>query len=363
MKLFNLYIVIVALLISSCSSKNEPQLPKIFFLEDSVSMLGDPDSTVLAKFLNLESDQTYLFNNMVSMTLILEPPAVYHCFIFEQVGADKQIYYLKMDDAIKYNWIPPYDSLNYDLGLDFMKTEMAGCTVINNYDGRVVHIKPDTAMKWSSKYEQLPSLRKNSAEYYNIVSRCDDIKELSHYYNNSLFFHNNSFVSAEDKTELLTQLIGITQIQYVEFFFDFNNFYRDYYPIIKGYFSDYQLYTIYKNEDFLQFKLKTLNNAVENLNWLQTAYEHEHRRNDMFRSKSRYLLNINYDNLNNILSNLGEIENLYNKSSMTFFSRRPHEDFRLFFFNIKYDENNKITIEKNYYNKEYITTTRIRGYY
>ena len=83
----------------------------------------------------------------------------------------------------------------------------------------------------------------------------------------------------------------------------------------------------------------------------------------MFRSKSRYLLNINYDNLNNILSNLGEIENLYNKSSMTFFSRRPHEDFRLFFFNIKYDENNKITIEKNYYNKEYITTTRIRGYY
>ena len=133
---------------------------------------------------------------------------------------------------------------------------------------------------------------------------------------------------------MLTQLIGITQIQYVEYFFDFNNFYRDYYPIIKGYFPDNQLCTIYKNEDFLQFKLKTLNNAVENLNWLQTAYEHEHRRNDMFRSKSRYLLNINYDNLNNILSNLGEIENLYNKSSMMFFSRRPHEDFRLFFFNI-----------------------------
>ena len=107
-----------------------------------------------------------------------------------------------------------------------------------------------------------------------------------------------------------------------------------------------------------------LEESAEGLEWLSNEeYPQEHSDNYGDRIYSRYLLNMNTENLNNILNNIDEIENLYNQSSMMFCTSRPHEDYRLFFFNIKYDENNKITIEKNYYNKEYITTTRIRGYY
>ena len=359
MKLF--YLTLILLLVSSCSEKQE-QLPKIFFLEDSVCILGEPDSTVLTKFIKEDHDKTFLFNNMVSMTLILEAPAIYHCFILEQVGTDKQIYYLKMDDAMKYNWIPPYDSIDYDLSLDFTKTENAGKYLSNKYTGEFEHIKPDIPMKWSSKYEQIPIMRKNSEEYYNIISQCDDIEELCIFYNHSLFFQNNIFVSEDDKNALLTQLLGVTQIQFAEYFFDFDKNYIDFYPITMRYFYGAVYYSTFKMEDFYEFK-ESLKDSEKRFSTLYRLYEQEHKYNDIRSMYSKYLLNMNSENIYQIMSNIDEIETLYNQSSMMFISHRTHEDYRLFFFDITYDENNKITIEKNYYNKEYITTTRIRGYY
>jgi hypothetical protein len=347
--------------VSSCSEKQE-QLPKIFFLEDSVCILGEPDSTVLTKFIKEDHDKTFLFNNMVSMTLILEAPAIYHCFILEQVGTDKQIYYLKMDDAIKYNWIPPYDSIDYDLSLDFTKTENAGKYLSNKYTGEFEHIKPDIPMKWSSKYEQIPVMRKKSEEYSKIVSLCDDIEEFSHYYNHSLFFQNKSFVSEDDKVELLTQLLGVTQIQFVDYFFDFDKDYSDFYPITIGHFYGALYYSNFKMNDFYTFT-ESLKEAEERISNYSRLYETEHLYNDIRSTHSKYLLTMNSENLYQIQKNLDEIETLFNQSSMMFFSLRPHFDYRLFFFDITYDDDNKITISKNYFNKEYITTTRIRGYY
>jgi len=298
------------------------------------------------------------------MSLILEPPAIYHCFILEKVDTDKQIYYLKIDDALKYNWIPPYDSLSYDQTLDFFNTEMAGCTVTNKVTGEPYQFKPDIPLKWSSKFEHVPSMRKNSEEYKIIVDQCNDAQELADYYNHSLFFQNNSFISSDDKNELLKRLISQTQANFAEYFFDFDRPSLDIYPIIEGRFYSTGLYSTYKVEDFSKFKNKILEESAKRLEWLSNEeYPQEHSDNYGDRIYSRYLLNMNTENLNNILNNIDVIENIYNQSSMMFCTSRPHEDYRLFFFNIKYDENNKITIEKKYYNKEYITTTRIRGYY
>lgn len=364
MKRYSFYIFVFIIAICSCAEKNIQEYPKIVYMDDSIPLLGSPDTAILAQFIQGDVDKTYLYNNLVSMSLILEPPAIYHCFIFEKVGTDKQIYYLKIDDALKYNWIPPYDSLSYDLSLDMLKTEWAGTTVINRSTGKEFHYKPDTAMQWSSKFEQLPSMRKNSEEYKKIVDQCDDAQELADYCNHSLFFQNNSFISSDDKNELLKRLISQTQAHFVEYFFDFDRPSLDIYPIIEGQFYSAGSYSTYKVEDFSKFKNMILEESAKRLKWLSNEeYPQEHSDNYGDRVYSRYLLNMNTENLNNILNNIDEIENLYNQSSMMFCTSRPHEDYRLFFFNIKYDENNKITIEKHYYNKEYITTTRIRGYY
>ena len=364
MKNYLFFIVVYVLLMCSCFKHKELASPKILLLGDSICMFGVPDSTILTKFINSDEDYTYIFNNLVSMSLILEPPAIYHCFILEQVGSDKQLYYLKIDDAMKYNWIPPYDSINYDLSLDFIKTEMAGCTIKSRYDGRAIHIEPDIAMKWSSKYEQLPSLRINSEKYNEIVSQCNDAIELSDYYNHSLFFQNNDFVSEEDKTCMLDLLLRTTQIQFVDYFFDFEVVKNgiDIYPIYLGYVDAPLVYSTYKVPSFSTFET-TLKKCYERLKFHEQTYISDHSNSDQRRTVSRYILDMNTINLNFIVNNINEIKNLYYNSSLMFFSHRPHEDLRLFFFNIKYDENNKITIEKNYYNKEYITTTRIRGYY
>lgn|GEM_PF-4152706 len=364
MKRYTFYIFIFLITICSCADKTTQEYPKIVYMEDSIPLLGSPDTAILAQFIQGDVDRTYLYNNLVSMSLILEPPAIYHCFILEKVGTDKQIYYLKIDDALKYNWIPPYDSLSYDLSLDMLKTEWAGTTVRNKSTGGLIHYKPDTAMQWSSKFEQLPSMRKNSEEYKKIVDQCNDAQELADYYNHSLFFQNNSFISADDKNELLSRLISKTQVHFVEYYFDFDRPTLDIYPVIEGRFYCSPFHSTYKILDFSKFKNEILEESAKRLEWLSNEeYPQEHSDNYGERIYSRYLLNMNTENLNNILNNIDEIENLYNQSSMMFCTSRPHEDFRLFFFNIKYDENNKITIEKNYYNKEYITTTRIRGYY
>ena len=214
-------------------------MPRITFLEDSVQLFGKPDSIILSKFMQGDIHHTVLFNNMVSMFLILEEPAIYHCFILEQVGKDKQISYLKIDDGMKLNWIPSYDSLEYDLNLDFFKTELAGCTIINRATGEPHYIKPDMPLRWSSKYENLPMIRKKSEEYQRIASQCDDASELAEYYNNSLFFQNNTFVTSEDKNILLSTLISQTLISYSDYFFDLSREDLDFiYYIIDGYYPN-----------------------------------------------------------------------------------------------------------------------------
>lgn len=347
----------------SCSIKNEPELPMVSFMDDSVKLLGTPDSTVLSKFINGEVHCTYLLNNMVTMILILENPAIYHCFIFEQVGTDKQIYYLKIDDALKYNWIPYYDSLAYDLKLNFFDTEMTGCTIKNNNGGNPF-IFSDTPKHWSSKFEIIHSMRNNSEYYHKIISQCDDAAELSEYYNNSLFFQNKNYVRDEDKMYLLTILLMKTQISYTENFFelDRDDFDLIYYIVDNNYSGGLLNFRTYKISDFNKFKDDLIQYHNEH-NKLDSLYRVEHLRTDHRRYVSRYILDMSKDNLNNLLANIENMEKLYKQSTMMIYQEHPHHDLRVFFFNIKYDENNKITIEKNYYNKEYITTSRIRGYY
>lgn len=360
--IFNIIVLLISF--GSCTEKQATDYKKVLYLGDSVRLFGYPDSTVLSKFISNEVDNNYLINNLTTLSVILEPPSIYHCFITEQVGTDKQIYYLKMDDATNYNWIPSYDSLKYDLSLDFINTEMAGCTVNNFSAGEPYYLKPDVPLKWSSTYEKLPYIRRNSEEYNSIILQCNDIDELSDYLNHSLFFQNHDFVNDYDKEWLLTILISITQIQYVDCFFDFERYDFDIfdYILFEYHYNGRSDMRTIKVTDFKEFKYVMMKYKREQDSLYEEIYTKEHLRKDIRRSVSRYLLDMNKANLDNILNNIEGIERLYNQSSMMFFHHRPHHDIRIFFFNITYDENNKITIEKNYYNKEYITTTRIRGY-
>ena len=345
----------------ACSYNSDSNISKVFFVGDSVKLIGNPDSTILSTFLHQDEDYTFPFNNMVSMSVILEPPAIYHCFIWEQVEQEQQIYYMKVDDAIRYNWIEYYDSLSYDLSLDFIKTEMAGCSFKNPLTGKQEYIKPDIAMKWSSQFEHIPATRQSSKYYDSICSKCDDAKELSEYYNSSLFFQNKSIVKDIDKEYLLQELIRITQVQYVEYFFDFERDFDDFCHILISE-SGESYHCINQKSDFSNFK-KVIDEGLNKIQCYNDDYLNEHNTNDIRRHYSKYLLNMNAQNLNYILNHIDDIEQKFYKSSLMVYNELFPEDIRIFFFNITYDENNKITIEKNYYNKEYITTTRIRGYY
>jgi hypothetical protein len=361
MRRYFIILLIVASLVYGCSVETERNITKVSFLGDSILLLGSPDSTILSKFLLQDEDYTFPFNNLMSMSVILEPPAIYHCFFLEQVETNKQIYYIKIDDGIKYNWIPSYDSLLYDLSLDFVKTEMAGCTLKNRLTGKNEFIKPDNALKWSSKYEKIPSMRKCSAYYDSICLQCNDAAELTDFYNNSLFFQNKSFVCENAKKQLLDELIGITQLLYVEYFFDLEFDFEDYINIINGN-DNINDRKIIKVNDFQSFK-DVLTDCSIHIKNSEVHYRKEHIYNDVERYYSKYLLNMNKNNLNYLLNCADDIKQYFNKNTTVYYNIRPYYDIRLFFFNIKYDENNKITIEKNYYNKEYITTSRIRGYY
>ena len=188
MKQLYFYILAVLLLVLACKQPDKTE---------NIKIVGNPDSAILKQYFNNELVCKYIFNEMIECAIVVNDSGPYHCFIKENVLGKKQIYYFCLDDVLKYNYIPEYDSLNYDLSLNFIDTER-------------------DKIKWSSKFERIPQMRQQSAEYHKLIETLDDAQDLSDYYNNSLYFQcNDDIIKSDDQWRILNKLIEITQVQLV----------------------------------------------------------------------------------------------------------------------------------------------------
>ena len=325
MKLQYIYIIFLLSMLS-CKSTEQP---------DNVKIVGNPDSTVLNQYFSNESVCKYIFNDMIECSVVVNDSGPYHCFINENVLGKKQIYYFCIDDVVKYNYIPEYDSLNYDLSLTHKDTQ-------------------SDSTKWSTKFEKISLMRKQSKEYNKLIETLDDAKDLSDFYNNSLFFQTN-ITSVDNKTKqiVLNKLIEITQVQLVGKYLRSIPNYEN--AIVLGWRYVSYTYDIqyWKSRDRLDLQ----------------AYASELTNRLFFYKISRsyffpeYLQSIQEQNLNYISNLFKDIDNLYDQYDFCISVNYRYSDTRFFFFKIDWEKNNKITIHKNYINKEFLPTTRISNYY
>ena len=336
--------------------------------------MDDDSSTIL----NQPTDSSYfqyVVNDYMTVYVTISEYGCYNCYIKENFYGKEQVCYLKLDDASKYNYIPNYDSLEYDLNLTFDDTEYLG-------------------KKVSSKYKLLPTLRRNSVEYQQLIASCDDINELSNFYQKSFYFQApDSVVSKQEKIDVLVKLIEITQIQLVDMYL---NEYRDTKNIIVlGWISilnSYNLikfvkpehnqiiYSFRKNSEMVDYsyadwileKYEQLKSNLESYNYLKKLYSNNKTTDDyvkkLIQSKrlfpySKYILDIQNDNLTFINNNRDNIYKEIEKCNLFICADYKNNISRLFFFTINFSNNNNVVLTKNFYNKEFLPTTRISNYY
>ncbi|MBP5370085.1 MAG: hypothetical protein J6Z01_16700 [Bacteroidales bacterium] len=318
---------------------------------DSINIIGNPDSSIFNQYISNKSVCSYVFNDMIECSIVVNDSGPYHCFIKEDVLGEKQIYYFCIDDVLKYNYIPEYDSLNYDLSLTYKDTE---------YE----------LTKWSTKFEKVPLMRKKSEEYHKLVNTLDDDKDLSDFYNNSLFFQSDIIsVDYETKKTILYKLIEMTQVQLVGKYLRSVPNYEN--AIVLGwrygcYSYNIQYWTI---KDFYALK-SYLNELGDNLD-LYIFKRLRSQQSEAFKiwydqyqfTFSKYLQSIQQQNLNYMTKLFEDTDSLYEQYDFCITVDYRFSDTRFFFFKIDWLENNKITIHKNYINKEFLPTTRISNYY
>jgi len=310
----------------------------------------------------------------MTVDIIVEDTGAYHCFIMEEVDNKKQLSYFVLDDVVKYNYIPYYDSLEYDLSITFEQSE---------YEGK----------KWSSKFEKIPYFRQQSKKYQQLISTCDDAQDLADFYNNSLYFHSGS---AQYKERVLTKLIEITQVQLVGKYLCFKRPKKKF--IVLGWISCPDSYKIIKFKNFnkkvdyyvlenifetyiynfdcwvSQLDKQSIKNfdelflekdRLEHISDVNDTYDHYFQKqikNRKFLNYSPYLLNNQKNNLKFIKQNLNDLKLMKDSCDIMMCLDYKYSDSRIFFFNIEY-EKGKIKITKNYYNKEFLPTTRMSNYY
>ena len=367
-----LFFLLLISIIFSCNYEEKSSILAKQIKNNEITILGNPDSSLLAMYLSDTLSFKYIFNPMMTIDVIAGDTGVYHCFIMEDVNNQKQLSYFVLDDVVKYNYIPYYDSLEYDLSITFEQSE---------YEGK----------KWSSKFEQIPYLRKKSKEYQQLVSTCDDAQDLADFYNNSLYFHSDC-ETAKIQDRVLTKLIEITQVQLVGTYLQFDRPKSNY--IILGFISYWNSYKIIKfkilrrrekyyfiNRGYeyysynFDFWISQLNRRlIKNFKELDgeryiaeqysshTQYVKKEIQRRSYFEYSPYLLNIQKKNLNFIKQNINDLKSLQDSCDIMICLDYKYSDSRIFFFNIVH-ESNKIKIKKNYYNKEFLPTTRMSNYY
>ena len=337
-----IYIFLIILCLSCNNDEHNTIAEKI--KNQEIIVLGNPDSLVLEQYLSKKSSFRYIVNSMMTLDVIVQDTGAYHCFIMENIDNQQQLSYFMLDDVIKYNYIPPYDSLEYDLNLTFEQTK-------------------SDSLKWSSKFEKIPYLRQNSKEYQQLVATCNDAQDLSDFCNNSLYFKTKGHHFDE---RVLTKLIEITQAQLVGTYLRFRRSNNN--KIILGWIYSKDSYKILKFKNLYRRKMYYLLNDGVNY----SSYNFEDWVNDLNQRRfkkyaqncPKYLSHLQDENLKFINKNFEDIFTTQQFSSdILMCIDYKYSDSRIFLFNIDKDTNQNITITKNYYNKEFLPTTRMSNYY
>ena len=340
MKHISFYILALLLSVVACKQPDKTE---------NIKVVGNPDSVVLNQYLSDESVCKYIFNDMIECAVVVNDSGPYHCFIKENVLGKKQIYYFCLDDVLKYNYIPEYDSLNYDLSLNYLDTER-------------------DKIKWSSKFERVPQMRQKSDEYRKQIETLDDAQDLSDFYNNSLYFQSDDpLVEATDRGRVLHKLIEITQVQLVGKYLrsvpnSLNAIVIGFRYVCRSYGILYWNNRFWKLNDYLVDLKKHLSNKEE----LRLRIEDRPKEawNDDYRYYfSKYLQSIQQQNLNYMTKLFEDTDCRFDQYNFCYTVDYRYSDTRFFFFKIDWLGNHKITIHKNYINKEYLPTTRISNYY
>lgn len=96
--------------------------------------------------------------------------------------------------------------------------------------------------------------------------------------------------------------------------------------------------------------------------WVNDLNQRRFKKHAQYSSK--YLLRLQDENLKFINKNFEDIFTTQQDScDILMCIDYKYSDSRIFLFNIDRDTNNNITITKNYYNKEFLPTTRMSNYY
>lgn len=341
----------------NCSPRHES------FLENNY--MHTPDSSCFQ----------YIVNDNMAVYLTFVESGYYHCVIKERFADKEQCYNLKLDDAVKYNYIPYYDSLENDLKLTFDDTE---------YRGKQV----------SSKFKNIFTLRQQSDKYHKLIESCDDIDELTIFYKKSLFFQTpDSIISKDEKIKVLIKLIEITQVQLVDFFINEQKTTKN--MLVLGWISVFNSYKLIKfikpEHEKIIYSFKKNYEVVDYFydNWITEKSEqlkinmndYFYRKKDFMDSKnddeyienlinsrrffsySKYILDIQKENLAFIIKNHDNIYKEIERCNLFICADYKYSISRLFFFTINFTKDNEVVLTKNFYNKEYLPTTRISNYY
>ncbi len=182
-----------------------------------IKLNGSPEPELIKKLERGDIDFVFSFSDVMTLSIIIESPYIYHCFILEQILDNKQLNYLKIDDASRFHYVPKYDSLSYDLSLS--------CADINK------------GLLPSSKLDSVLLSRAKSDTCCELLSLCDDDKEFTDYFNKSLYFNSDSSVIEEYyKQDRLFRLMEILLVRLVV-----SPVFDDY-PIMESVFIDADMF-------------------------------------------------------------------------------------------------------------------------
>lgn len=300
---------------------------------DKIKLYGNPETELIKRLEKGDIDYVFSFSNVMTLSIIIDSPYIYHCFILEQILGNRQLSYLKIDDASRFHFVPEYDSLNYDMDLSIQDIK--------------------NGLSPSSKLDSVPLFRAKSEKYSQLLSLCDDDLEFTDFYNNSLYFHcDSTIIGVENKQERMLKLMEILLIRLIVLPV------YDEYPYLENIFSDGDIFVcggpigqFYPNcyhdnpaklleDDILQWdEWYNLGSYVSKVDGSQ------------YKTKNFSYYKCLKDNLK---TQINEIDSLYKAG---WYIYNYHYCY-YFAFNITHDLN-KIKIEKKFINANYLLSSRI----
>ncbi|MCQ2973289.1 MAG: hypothetical protein MJ211_00605 [Bacteroidales bacterium] len=343
MKFKSIYILIFCFIISSCNNNEDTKYIELF--GEKIKLNGNPDQQLITQYVEGEVDYVYPFNTAFTMSVILELPAIYHCFILEQIEDKKQLSYIKIDDGMKFNYIPEYDSLEYDLNY----------TIVDERLGKLP----------SSKYDSIPILRSKSEKYNLLISTCNDSQELSDFYNNSLFFQcDTSIIDKDFKENLLNELVKIMLVRYIQSVVDENILY--YYKVflifhgteVLGFIDDFSFG--FDGIDIRQFLVKEKRQLDHVFYYINFYYKYMGVETDFRKQDKKFSIT-----LGKFCDQI--FKDLHNKSSEIY--KYFEDGYKIYSIDCKYIiifkmdfENNKLSIKRNFINHNFLLPPKLIGY-